>query len=186
MTDLVLGQKLSDAGREFANATVSALEMPGGVHPPTVVAACARMAGTCLFRSFGLNLQGVRPGQAVLSVEADEHAPMLLRVAAGILSNLGITIGSAPPGKLGVEEDKPLHEFLQTQRLLEPRFSPIQVNYALTTRQAAQAAAIATALLIHHFAKHLKPDAAFGIAAVAFIEGSKTAPDPVELPGDGA
>ena len=36
-------------------------------------------------------------------------------------------------------------------------------------------AAIATALLIHHFTKHLEPNAAFGLAAFAFIEGSKTA-----------
>lgn len=38
MTDLVLGQKLSDAAREYANATIAALPIPSGVHPPTVVA----------------------------------------------------------------------------------------------------------------------------------------------------
>ena len=92
MTDQVLGQKLSDSGREYANATIAALAVPGGVHPPTVIAACARMAGTYLFRSFGLNLKGVQPGQAVLSAESNQHSPMLLRVAAGILSSLGVTI----------------------------------------------------------------------------------------------
>ena len=94
MTDLALGQKLSDAAREYANATIAAFRIPGGVHPPTVVAACARMAGTYRFRSFGLDVPGVLPGQAVLSVEANEQAPMLLQTAAGILATLGVTIAS--------------------------------------------------------------------------------------------
>lgn len=182
MADLVLGQKLSDSAREYANATIGAFQIPGGVHPPTVVAACARMAGTYLFRSFNLRLKDAQPGQAVLSVEANEHSPMLLRVTAGTLANLGITIASAPTAALVAENAKPMHELLQTQRLLEPLFSPIQRKYALTARQAAQGAAMATALLIHHFVKHLEPNAAFGLAAFAFIEGSKTAPDPVNLP----
>lgn len=181
MADLVLGQKLSDSAREFANATIAALKLPGGVHPPTVITACARMAGTYLFRSFGLKLKDVQPGQAVLSVEANEHSPMLLRTAAGILKNLGIAIASAPTTALVNEKTKPMHEFLHTQRLLEPLFAPIQIKYGFTTRQAAQAAAIATAILIHHFVKHLEPNAGFGVAAFAFIEGCKTAPDPVSL-----
>lgn len=181
MTDLVPGQKLSDAARDYANATIAALPIPGGVHPPTVVAACARMAGTYLFRSFGLKLSGAQPGQPVLSAEANEHSPMLLRTTAGILSNLGITIASAPTAALVDARTRPAHEFLQTQRLLEPLFSPIQRKYSLTTPQAAQAAAIATAILIHHFVKHLEPNASFGLAAFAFTEGSKTAPDPVYL-----
>ena len=186
MADLVLGQKMSDSAREYANATISALQLPGGVHPPTVVAACARMAGTYLFRSFDLELQGAQPGQAVLSAAADEHSPMLLRTAAGILSKLGITIASAPTSPLVDEKTKPMHEFLHTQRLLEPLFAPIRSKFDFTTRQAAQAAAIATAILIHHFVKHLEPNAAFGLAAFAFIEGSKTAPDPVKLPDNAA
>jgi hypothetical protein len=186
MADLVLGQKLSDSAREYANVTIAALQFPSGAHPPTVVAACARMAGTYLFRSFGLKLKGAQPGQAVLSVEANEHSPMLIRTTAGILSNLGITIASAPTTALVEEKTKPMHDFLQTQRQLEPLFTPIQSKYGLTTRQAAQAAAIATAILIHHFVKHLEPNAAFGLAALAFIEGSKTAPDPVSLPDNTA
>ena len=181
MTDLLLGQKLSDSAREYANVTIAALPIPGGVHPPTVVAACARMAGTYLFRSFDLKLPGVQPGQAVLSVEANEHSPMLLRTAAGILATLGITIASSPPAAPTTEPPKPMYEFLPTQRLLEPRFAAVTTKHGLTTRQAAQGSAIATAILIHHFAKHLEPDVGFGLAAFGFIEGSKTAPDPVAL-----
>jgi len=184
MADLVLGKTLSDSAREYANATIAALKLPGGVHPPTVVTACARMAGTYLFRSFELKLAGVQPGQVVLSVEANEHSPMLLRTAAAILANLGVTISGSPTAALINENTRPMHEFLQTQRLLEPLFAPIQIKYNLTMRQAAQGAAIATAILIHHLVKHLEPNAGFGLAALAFIEGSKTAPDPVSLPGN--
>src|SRR5512140_1942015 len=119
MTDLALGQKLSDSGREYANATIRALAQPGGVHAPTVIAACARMAGTYLFRSFDLKLKGVQPGQVVLSEEANRHSPMLLRVAAGILANLGVTIAGSPAGPLNDEGARPAREFLQTQRMLE-------------------------------------------------------------------
>ena len=184
MTDIALGQKLSDCGREFANATLAAMKIGAGVHPPSVIAACARMAGTYLFRSFGLDLHGAQPGQPVLSESANVHAPMLLQTTAGILANLGIAIASAPPAATGDEKAKPLRELLQSQRLLEPLFLPIRRKHELTLRQAAQAAAIATAILIHHLVAHLEPNTAFGIAAFAFIEGSKTAPDPVTLPGD--
>jgi hypothetical protein len=83
MPDLELGQKLSDSAREYANLTISSLKVSGVVDPPTVIAACARMAGTYLFRSFDLKLPNVQPGQAVLSVEADQHSPMLVRTARG-------------------------------------------------------------------------------------------------------
>src|SRR5438128_2448061 len=186
MVDVEFGKRLSESAREYANAAISALKVPGGVHPPTVIAGCARMAGTCLFRSFELKLPSVQPGQAVLSVEADQQVPMLLRTASGILANLGVSIPSSPVGAKPDKNAQPMQEFLQTQRLLEPLFLTIQSKYAFTDRQAAQAASVATALLIHHFAKHLEPSVAFGIAAYAFVEGSKTAPDPVRLGNNAA
>src|SRR5688572_21979556 len=108
MVDIEFGQKVSDAAREYANAAISALEVSGGVHPPTVIAGCARMAGTCLFRSFELKLPSVQSGHAVLSVEADQHAPTLLRTAAGILANLGVSIPSSPMDVKPDESAKPM------------------------------------------------------------------------------
>jgi hypothetical protein len=106
---------------------------------------------------------------------------MLVRTSAGILANLGIALPVSPTGELVDDKAKPIHGFLQTQRLLEPLFLAIQAKFELSPRQAAQAAAIAAALLIHHFAKHLAPSVAFGLAAFSFVEGSKTAPEPVTL-----
>jgi len=50
-----LSKQQLDAAQEFATATIEALKLLNGVHPGTVVAATARMAGSYLFRSFGLN-----------------------------------------------------------------------------------------------------------------------------------
>jgi hypothetical protein len=186
MPDLELGQKLSDSAREYANLTISSLKVSGVVDPPTVIAACARMAGTYLFRSFDLKLPNVQPGQAVLSVEADQHSPMLVRTAAGILATLGIALPSSPPATAYNGRTTPIQSFLETQQLLEPLFSPIQSKYSLSLRHAAQAAAIATALLVHHFAKNFEPSAAFAIAALGFIEGTKTAPNPVSSQSHGS
>jgi hypothetical protein len=51
--------------------------------------------------------------------------------------------------------------------------------------EAAQAGAVATALLIRHCAQILDPNTAFGIAALGFVEGTKTAPEPVHLVSSG-
>jgi hypothetical protein len=182
MTDLALGKKLSDSGTEFANLTIASFKQSEGVHIPTLVAASARMSGTYLFRSFDLDLPEVQPGQAVLSKEADERFPMLLVIMANILSNLGITITKSTV-PLNVLQTASRQNFLQTQRVMEPLFAPILIKYDLTNRQAAQAVAISTAMLIHHFANHLEPNAALGVATFAIIEGCKTAPDPVKPPG---
>jgi hypothetical protein len=181
-----LSKQQLDAAHEFANATISAMKLPRGIHPPTVVAASARMAGTYLFRSFRLNLSGVLPGQAVLSAVANEQAPLLAQVAAGTLARVGIKIANSPPSTAADAKSKPMLAFLDTQRKLESAYAPIRAKFCLPADQAAQAAAVATALLIRHCAKALDPNVAFGIAVYGFIEGSKTAPEPVEAPSDAA
>jgi hypothetical protein len=174
-------QAIEAAAREFAVTVAAALKLPQGWHPPTVIAGCARMAGTYLFRSFGLKLTGVAPGQAVLSVEANQHGPALLQYMATVLGGLGIQIANAPPSASAAATAKPTREFLDTQRLLEPLFAPIHAKFDLTMPQAARAAAGATAVLIYQFTQNFDPNLGFGVAAYGITEGSKTAPDPVEL-----
>ena len=76
-------------------------------------------------------------------------------------------------------KNEPVLEFLETQKKLEPLYAPVKASHGLLANEAAQAAAVATALLIRHCAKGLDPNIAFGIAVYGFIEGSKTAPEPV-------
>lgn len=174
------GQRLSDAARELANLTIAALKQEPGVHPATAVAACARMAGTRMFRSFKLTLPpALRPGDAVLSMDADLQSAMLMRVTANILASLKIALPNVPPPDDGNPQFKPALEFLATQRLLEPCFVPVLDRYGFTPVQAAQACAVATALLIHTFKPHLEPAVGFRLATQAIVEGCKTAPDPI-------
>jgi hypothetical protein len=177
---LELSRRQMEAAQEFATATVSALRLAEGVHPPTIVAATARMAGTYLFRSFGLRLRGVRPGAAVLSEAASERAPDLIQIAAGALARLGIGIATSPPAPGAGPRIEPMQGFLETQRKLEVAYAPIRAKYGFSAQEAAYAVAAATALLIRHCSRHLDPNVAFGLAAYGFVEGSKTAPDPVE------
>lgn len=180
MADPLLAKKLSECGRALAVAAVPAFTSPKGVHPQTVIAGCARMAGTYLFRSFELKLPDPVPGQPVLSAEAAANTPALLQTCAGIVKDLGTSIASAPDGSLDSAKHKTQQDFLQTQAILDPLFVPIRKTYELNNRQMALAAAIGTGMLVHLFAKHLNPNVGFGVAAVAFTEGSKTIPAPLE------
>ena len=168
-----------DSAQELAAASIAALKSEAGIHPGTVIAATARMAGTYLFRSFHLQLSDIQPGQAVLSDEANAKFPILIETAARLLSRIGITLQSAPSGLPTPPKDQPTLGFLETQRILEPAFHPIRTRYEFTSEQAAYAAAAATALLISHCAKALDPNIAFSIATLGFVEGTKIAPDPV-------
>jgi hypothetical protein len=51
--------------------------------------------------------------------------------------------------------------------------------------QVPAAGAVATALLIRHRTRILDPNTASGIAALAFIEGTKTAAEPVHVVSSG-
>src|SRR5262245_11112022 len=171
-----LTKQQMDAAGEFANATIAALKVDQGVHPPTVVAASARMAGVYLFRSFGFDVAGVSPGEIVLSTEANEQTPMLMQITAEVLSRIGIKIPNSPPDRSDDPKTKPVLELLDTQKKMEPAYAPIKAKFALSDEQAAQSVAVGTALLIRHCAKFLDPNIAFGIAVYGFIEGAKTVP----------
>ena len=171
-----LSKQQMDAAGEFANATIAALRVGEGVHPATVVAASARMAGIYLFRSFGLDVGGVPPGPIVLSAEANEHAPLLMQITAGILLQIGVKLAESPPDTPADPKNKPNLEFLDTQKKVEPAHAPIKAKFALSDEQAAQT--VGTALLIRHCAKFLDPNVAFGIAVYGFIEGAKTSAEP--------
>ena len=174
-----LTQEQLDSAQEFATASSAALSSAAGIHPGTVVAATARMAGTYLFRSFRLHLPGVQPGQAVLSEKADALGPVLIETTGRLLWRMGMAPEPSQAGAAVGPIDQPSLSFLETQRLLEPGFSSVRSRYGFEYEQAAYAVAAATALLIQHCADAINPQIAFGIAALGFIEGTKTAPDPV-------
>jgi len=186
MEDPSSAQRISECGKELAIVTVPAFTSPGGVHIPTMIAACGRMAGTYLFRSLALDSGAAAPGDVVLSVEATEASPLLLRTCALILKTLGTNIANEPSEPLGGEKNQPQKTLLETQAILDPLYAPAKAKFYLSDRQMAQAAAVAAGVLVHHFAKYVEPNRGFGIAAVAFAEGSQTAPAPLPASNNAA
>lgn len=176
---LELTQPQIDAAREFANAVIAAFKTERGVHAETAVAGAARMAGTFLLRSFNLPAGAIAPGDVVLSEQANEAGPGLVVTLGGALGELGIPIDAGRLPESTGKASEPALAFLDSQRRLEPDFEAIRRRYTLSREEAAAAAAIAAAFLIHQGAAVLDPHAAFNVAVYGFIEGTKTAPDPV-------
>ncbi len=174
-----LSQPQVDAAQEFVTRAIDLLKTDQGVQAETIIAASARMAGTFLFRSFAFPLTGVAPGQAVLSEVANEQGPQLIAILGGVLTHVGIALDGARLNGQVPQGHQPLLGFLDTQRILEEPFTSIMRRQGLSYQDAAEAAAVATALLIHQCATVLDPHISFAVAAYGFVEGSKTAPDPV-------
>lgn len=167
------------AAQVFTKVTLSEINTERGVHAETAIAATARMAGTFLFRSFGFQLEGVVPGQPVLSDKANEHGPALVEILGGVLTQLGVALDSAQLANEVPDANQPLLKFLETQPRLEPRYARVKDRFGLSLEEAAGSAAAAAAFLIQQTADVLDPHLGFNIAAYGFIEGSKTAPAPV-------
>ncbi len=168
----------TEAAQEFVTAAMDALSASNNrLHAETVIAATARMAGTFLFRSFAFPLDGVEPGQSVFSDAANEQGPALIQILGNALQHSGVNLDRSQPAES--HDDKPLLNFLATQKLLEPTFATIRGRLGLSYQEAAESAAVASAILIQRCASVLDPHSAFNIAAYGFVEGSKTAPDPV-------
>lgn len=174
-------KELQDAAQQFVGLAIEAFNSERGVHAETAIAGTARMAGTYLFRSFGFPLASVEPGQAVLSDAANEQGPKLIQALGSVLAHIGVSLDKSKLGVNKNSEHQPLLDFLATQKRLEPGFSQVIQALDLSHLQAAESAAIATAILIKQCIPVLDPHLAFGIAAYGFVEGSKTAPDPVVI-----
>jgi hypothetical protein len=168
-----------DAANEFARETVTSFETDNVLDAGTAIAGAARMAGTFLFRSFRLPVTNLQPGTVVLSEEANEQWPQLIQVLGGMLVHLGTSLDPAELGGAPPPEQQAKLSLLDSQRRLEPGYVGIRARHGLSLHQAAESAAAAAALLIHHYAEAFDPHLAFDLAVYGFIEGAKTAPDPV-------
>jgi hypothetical protein len=176
MRDEIDPQRLAEAAREFSQIAIESLADEHGVHAETVIAGTARMAGTLLFRSFGFSLPDAKPGQPVLSELANERGPRLLNIIGAALSGVGIDPDLSKVTDESRSDHKPLMEFLDTQKRLEPPFNDVRQKLNLTLPQSAEAAALTTAMLIQQTGEVLDSNVAFDIAVYGLIEGTKTLP----------
>ena len=159
---------------------VKALRTEKGVHSETAIAAAARMAGTFLFRSFNFPLKDLKPGSAVLSDAANDSGPILIQALGAGLKALKVTLDSAKLRGDVPNENRPQISVNETQARVEAAFRKVSAELDLTPEQSAHACALAAARLIHMSSAVLDPHIGFSVAAYGFIEGSKTAPIPLD------
>src|SRR5262245_45478139 len=107
--------RISECGKAMAIAAVPLYTHEATVHPPTLLAACARMAGFYLLRSAQVVTATMEPGQAVLSSQVSERSGVLLRTCAAVLGHLGHVVPAAPLQPLIDESTSSRESFLETQ-----------------------------------------------------------------------
>jgi hypothetical protein len=176
MTDV--NQRIAECGKQMAMAAIPAFTTDGKVHPPTVVAAVSRMAGAYLFRSLGHRIDGLAPGSAVLSPQADAQLPVLMRTTANILATFGKTLPEGPAAPVEEELAKIRCDLFESVAKLDPVFAPLRTQFELDDAQMARAGGVATGVTIHAVSKIYDHARAFGLAVYGFNEGAKTVPKP--------
>lgn len=169
------------AAGEFVDLFAGKLGSGRAVHSETAIASAARLAGSLLFRSFELNVQPAQPGTVVLSNEANEQGPQLIEVLSAMLQHFGVRLDHE---KLGGETTKggnsPQLSPVESLALLQEEALDIAAQNGLNLKEAAQAAAMATAFVVKECAPTLGPEVGFNIAAYGFIEGCKTVPPVID------
>lgn len=165
------------AAGELVDLIASKLGHGRAVHSETAIACAARLAGSLLFRSFNLSIPSAQPGTAVLSNEGNEQGPELLSIMSAMLQHFGVSLNQE---KLGGDPSKrggsPQLSTVESLALLQEDAIRIATNNGLELKQAAQAAAMATAFIVKECVQALGPEVGFNIAAYGFIEGCKTMP----------
>ena len=162
---------------ELVDLIASKLGAGRAVHSETAIASTARLAGSLLYRSFKLNIQSAQPGTVVLSNEANEEGPQLIGIMSAMLQHFGISLNPQMlSGEQAQRGEEPELSVLESLALLQLEAMRIAENHGLALKEAAAAAAMATAFVVKECATNLSPEVGFNIAAYSFIEGCKTVP----------
>lgn len=137
------------------------------------ISSTARLAGSFLFRSFGLIINDVKPGTVVLSEEANTKGPQLVSITHAVLHNFGIQIDESKMS--GGNQKEATSNFVDViTRMQTPALEIMKAN-DLNYEQMAQSAAIATAFIIQQ-SSNITPEEGFRTAIYHYIEGTKTFP----------
>ena len=167
------------ASRIISDTIIETLTDERGAHAETCVAGAARMAGTFLFRSFGLPTQNLDPGSPVFSELANQRGPVLVEVLKSGLIGLKVPVNESKVDDEPRTGHEPLIDLASTQRKLEKKLTVIATAHGLDNESAARACALATALLMHQTRSVLDPSISFGIAVYGFVQATKTVPQPI-------
>ena len=167
-------QPQNDAVGDIVEAVVRVIGKGSREIDTTDAISCtARLAGSFLFRSFGLTVSGASPGTVVLSEEANVKGPQLVNITYAVLQNMGVSIDNNKVS--GASDKQPSGSFVEVIGRLQGPALEIMNKYELSFEQMAQSAAIATAFIIQQSPNFL-PEQGFGTAIYYYIEGTKTYP----------
>ncbi len=168
---------------EFVDLVATRLGESRAVHSATAIASAARLAGSLLLRSFKLDIEDMEPGTVILSTEANEAGPELVNILGAMLERFGVSLDNEKLGTDGPKRDEePEMSVIQSLGLLQDDALVIAQKNGLDLKEAAQAAAIATAFIVKECENGIGGEMGFNIATYSFIEGCKTIP-PVEGTG---
>ena len=162
---------------EFVDLVASKLGSGRAVHSETAIASTARLAGSLLFRSFNLDTSSNDPGTVVLSNQANDEFPQLIGIMSTMLEHFGISLNQNILG--GVSLDRGIAtelSLVESLELLQEDAIRISSNNGLDLKEAAQAAAMATAFVVKECLVNLGLEVCYNIATYSFIEGCKTVP----------
>ena len=169
-----INQNQNKATGEIVDLIASAIGKNREVHSATAIATSARLSGSFLFKSFGLDIDDAKPGTAVLSQEANEQGHELINVIGAVLSNMGVNIDN---DKMELAEiQKTELDFLQSLSSTQAKAIEIMKKHKLTEKEMAVACAMSTAFIIQQCQNDLDVESGFNTAVYGLIEGSKTVP----------
>ncbi len=175
-----ISEAQNKAAGEIVDLVAGRVGSNRAVHPETAIASTARLAGSLLFRSFNLKLEGVEPGTAVLSDEANEKGPQLVEIMSAVLQRFGVSLDHEKfGGEPAQRGEEPELTVVQSLALLQEDAMRITSQIGLGLEEAAQAGAVATAFIVTECAKSIGGEVGYNVAVFGFIEGCKTAPPPI-------
>lgn len=172
-----ISEAQNKAAGQFVDLVASKLGSGRAVHSETAIASIARLAGSLLFRSFNLNVHTAEPGTVVLSNEANEEGPQLMGILSAMLPYFGIALDNEKlGGEASMRGAAPELTVVESLALIQADALQVIETNGLKLKEAAQAAAIATAFIVKECSRDLGPEICFNIATYGFIEGCKTVP----------
>lgn len=164
------------AAGEFVELIAAKIGDGRAVHSETAIAACARLSGSLLLRSFNFELETLEPGTVLLSEEANQKGPELINTMLGFLSALGVPADQLSVNQQAGQGEAPRLDVGPSLALLQSDALKIGERYGLQLDQSAQAIALATGFIVKECIPQIGAGVALNVAMFGFVEGSKTIP----------
>lgn len=163
--------------KTYAETASNALKQADQLDNYNLISSLSRLAGSYTFRTFKKVNPDAKPGDIVLSQEANSKGPVLVQTLGLTLQQFDVKISKSTDTDLS---DSLSLEFLDSQKIVEAAFKELNSQSNVSDEDMASILCIATAIAIEDNKETLDPTAAFGLAVMGFIEGTKTMPAVIE------